>query len=238
MPGGFVGPHAGHLVAAALVLKITFCLLQRPQGGVLSRGSHPALSTPEIWHTTCMTCGPGPSCHRLGCLGPWCPSNGIFLRRFRGAWESFPGKGFTNGISCGVSGARGRVSLEKDLPRVQQLPFRVLSQSAAPLCLRAPLFHARAAAHAMASLVHPNRFQAEDELNLVRGLLGWSAPGLTEGSVPALSPLAILPLGNLCCSPHTFLAGWRCRFRPSFCYCWRSSSFSFNTSRPTPSSRQ
>jgi hypothetical protein len=60
---------------------------------------------------------------------------------------------------------------------VQQLPFRVLSQSAAPLCLRAPLFHARAAAHAMASLGHPDRFQAEEELNLVCGLLGWSAPG-------------------------------------------------------------
>jgi hypothetical protein len=62
---------------------------------------------------------------------------------------------------------------------VQQLPFRVLSQSAVPLCLRAPLFHARAAAHAMALLGHPDRFQAKEELNLVRGLLGWSAPGLT-----------------------------------------------------------
>jgi hypothetical protein len=80
-------------------------------------GSHPALSAPEIRHTNCMTCGPGPPCHKLGCLGPRCPSNGI---------------------SCGVSGARERVSLEKDSPRVHQLPFRVLSQSAAPLCLRAP----------------------------------------------------------------------------------------------------
>jgi hypothetical protein len=61
---------------------------------------------------------------------------------------------------------------------VQQLPFRILSQSVAPLCLRTPLFHAHAGAHAMASLGHPGRFQAEDELNLVCGLLGWSAPGL------------------------------------------------------------
>jgi hypothetical protein len=100
-------------------------------------GSHPALSAPEIQNTNCMTCGAGPPCHKLGCLGPRCPSNGI---------------------SCGVSGVRGRVSLEKDSPRVQQLPFRVLSQSAVPLCLRAPLFHARAAAHAMALLGHPDRF--------------------------------------------------------------------------------
>jgi hypothetical protein len=35
----------------------------------------------------------GPPCHRLGCLGPRCSSNGI---------------------SCGVSGARGIVSLKKD----------------------------------------------------------------------------------------------------------------------------
>jgi hypothetical protein len=75
---------------------------------------------------------------------------------------------------------------------MQQLPFRVLSQSAAPLCLRAPLFHARVAAHAMASLGHPDRFQAEEELNLVRGLLGWSAPGLA-GSIR----VGAVPLGDL-----------------------------------------
>jgi hypothetical protein len=75
---------------------------------------------------------------------------------------------------------------------VQQLPFRVLSQSAAPLFLRAPLFHARAAAHAMASLGHPDCFQAEEELNLVRGLLGWSALGLA-GRIRA----GAVPLGDL-----------------------------------------
>jgi hypothetical protein len=45
----------------------------------------------------------------------------------------------------------------------------------------------------MASLGHPNRFQSEEALNLVRGLLGWSTPGLTgrirAGAVP-LSDLA------------------------------------------------
>jgi hypothetical protein len=75
---------------------------------------------------------------------------------------------------------------------MQQLPFRVLSQSATPLCLRAPLIHARAAAHAMASLGHPNHFQAKEELNLVRGLLGWSTPGLA-GRIRA----GDVPLGDL-----------------------------------------
>jgi hypothetical protein len=75
---------------------------------------------------------------------------------------------------------------------MQQLPFRVLSQSATPLCLRAPLIHARAAAHAMASLGHPNRFQAKEELNLVHGLLGWSTPGLA-GRIRA----GDVPLGDL-----------------------------------------
>jgi hypothetical protein len=92
-PGGFVGPLAGCLVAAALVLKITFCLLQQPQGGALSRAAVRSFRTRNPAHN-CMTCGPGPPCHRLGCLGPRCPSSGI---------------------SCGDSGARERVSLNKDL---------------------------------------------------------------------------------------------------------------------------
>jgi hypothetical protein len=44
----------------------------------------------------------------------------------------------------------------------------------------------------MALLGHPDRFQAEEELNLVRGLLGWSAPGLT-GRIRA----GAVPLGDL-----------------------------------------
>jgi hypothetical protein len=55
---------------------------------------------------------------------------------------------------------------------VQQLPFRILSQLPAPLCLHAPLFHAHAAAQAMASLGHPDHFQSKEALNLVRDLLG------------------------------------------------------------------
>jgi hypothetical protein len=61
-----------------------------------------------------------------------------------------------------------------------------------PLFLRAPLFHARAAAHTMASIGHLDRFQAEEVLNLVRGLLGCSAPGLA-GRIRA----GAVPLGDL-----------------------------------------
>jgi hypothetical protein len=79
---------------------------------------------------------------------------------------------------------------------VQQLPFHILSQSAAPLCLRAPLFHARATAHAMASLGHPDRFHAEEALNLVHGLLGWSAPGLAGRIRADAAPLGDLAAGE------------------------------------------
>jgi hypothetical protein len=79
---------------------------------------------------------------------------------------------------------------------VQQLPFRILSQSAETLCLRASLLHARAAALAMASLGHPDRFQSEEALNLVRGLLGWSVPGLAERIRAGATPLGDLAAGE------------------------------------------
>ena len=75
---------------------------------------------------------------------------------------------------------------------MQQLPFCILSHSPVPLCLRAPLFHASVAAHAMALLGHPDHFQSEEALNLVRGLLGWSTPGLA-GRIRARA----VPLGDL-----------------------------------------
>jgi hypothetical protein len=55
----------------------------------------------------------------------------------------------------------------------------------------------------MALLGHLDRFQAEEELNLVRGpIVGRIRAGA--------APLAISSPGSLCCSPRTFLAGWRC----------------------------
>jgi hypothetical protein len=79
---------------------------------------------------------------------------------------------------------------------VQQVPFRILSQSLAPLCLLAPLLPTRAAAHAMPSLGHPDRFQPEEALNLVRGLLGWSAPGLAGRIRAGVAPLGDLAAGE------------------------------------------
>jgi hypothetical protein len=79
---------------------------------------------------------------------------------------------------------------------VQQLPFRILSQSVAPLCLRASLLRTRTAALAMASLGHPDRFQFEEALNLVRGLLGWSAPGLVGRIRVGAAPLGDLATGE------------------------------------------
>jgi hypothetical protein len=79
---------------------------------------------------------------------------------------------------------------------VQQVSFRILSQSLVPLCLRAPLLYARAAAHAMASLGHPDRFQPEEALNLVHGLLGWSVPELTGRIRAGADPLGDLAAGE------------------------------------------
>jgi hypothetical protein len=107
-------------------------------------------------------------------------------------------------------GARaGESSLKRDSPRVQRLRFHIFSQLlrpfafelSAPLCICVPLLSA--AVVAMASLVHPERFQSEEALNLVRNLLGWG--------VRALRPGAISPPGSSCSSSPTSPAGWRCR---------------------------
>jgi hypothetical protein len=85
---------------------------------------------------------------------------------------------------------------------VQQLRFLILSQSlrpfafelSAPLCIRALLLYTHAAA--MTSLGHPERFQSEGALNLVRNLLGWSAP-VHAGRIRAgATPLGDLAVGE------------------------------------------
>jgi hypothetical protein len=125
-------------------------------GGLLFawRFAFPALGDP---HTSCMTCGPGPPCHRLGCLGA---RRARFLAASRGVSGGvFLGKGFSS---------RAVVTLSHFLQL--QRPFAF--EFSAPLCIHTlPLF---VAVVAMASLVHPERFQSEVALNLVRNLLGWS----------------------------------------------------------------
>jgi hypothetical protein len=48
----------------------------------------------------------------------------------------------------------------------------------------------------MASLGHPERFQSKGALNLVRGLLGWSAPGLAGRIRTSAAPLGDLAAGE------------------------------------------
>jgi hypothetical protein len=48
----------------------------------------------------------------------------------------------------------------------------------------------------MASLGHPDRFQAKEALNLVRGLLGWNAPGLVRRIRAGAAPLGDLVAGE------------------------------------------
>jgi hypothetical protein len=93
-------------------------------------------------------------------------------------------------------------ALKRDSPRVQQLRFRILSQLlcpfaselSVPLCIRALLLSA--AVVAMASLVHPERFQSEGALNLVRHLLGWSTPALAGRIRASTTPLGDLAAGE------------------------------------------
>jgi hypothetical protein len=114
-------------------------------GSLYRRVRRVAPSAPEVWHTNRMTCGPGPPCHRLGCLGPWCASGEInFLRRLRGARKGFPNKDFG--------------FLEKGmLPACSRYPFAFLPNACAPLpsCSSVLLSHRRTA---MASLGHPECF--------------------------------------------------------------------------------
>jgi hypothetical protein len=48
----------------------------------------------------------------------------------------------------------------------------------------------------MASLGHPDRFQSEAALNLVRGLLGWSAPALAARIHAGAASLGDLAFGE------------------------------------------
>jgi hypothetical protein len=87
---------------------------------------------------------------------------------------------------------------------VQQLRFRILSQSlcpfafelSVPLCIRALLLYTRVAAAAMTSLGYPECFQSEGALNLVCHLLGWSAPVHTGRIRASATPLGDLAAGE------------------------------------------
>jgi hypothetical protein len=91
--------------------------------------------------------------------------------------------------------------LKRDSPREQQLRFCILSQSLRPFAfeLSAPFrIHTLllcSAVVAMASLVHPERFNSEGALNLVCNLLGWSASVFAGRIRSGATPLGDLAAG-------------------------------------------
>jgi hypothetical protein len=133
-----------------------------------------------------MTCGPGPPCHRLGCFGARRARVSATSRGVSG--RVFLEKGFT---------PRAAVTLSHSLQLLRPFAFEL----SAPLCICVLLLSAAVVATAL--LVHPERFQSEGGLNLVRNMLGWSA-SVFAGRIR----VGATPLGDL--------AGWRCRSHPSF----------------------
>jgi hypothetical protein len=80
-------------------------------------------------HTSCMTCGPGPPCHRLGCFGA---RRARFSTASRGASGGvYLEKGFT---------PRAAVTLSHSLPTTAPFRLRALY---APLHSRSSAFHRR-----------------------------------------------------------------------------------------------
>jgi hypothetical protein len=128
--------------------------------------------------TSCMTRGPGPPGQRLGRLVARCVSNGISWGTSR---RVFLEKGFT---------PRATVTLSHSLQLLRPFAF----EPSAPLCIRALLLSA--AVVVMASLVHPEHFQSEGALNLVRNLLGWNAPAFAGRIRAGATPLGDLTVGE------------------------------------------
>lgn len=114
-------------------------------------------------------------------------------------------------IPCGVSGAHGRVHLDKDSQHVLRLSFcvHILSQAVTPHRLCAPSFHARAVARTMASLGHPRRFQTEEELDLVCHFLGLATSGFVEGIFVSSLPLGVLRRGEFVLFTSYISSDWR-----------------------------
>jgi hypothetical protein len=151
-----------------------------------------ALFALEDRHTSCMTCGLGPPCSRRGCLGARCASDGIPCSVSRCERESFPRKG----IHSACSSYPFAFSPNRLRPFAFVLLRSTLAPPAVPFFLHAPQFHVHTTVHAMASLGHPDRFQCEAVLNLVRVLLGWSALGLAGRNRAGAAPLSDLVVGE------------------------------------------
>jgi hypothetical protein len=121
---------------------------------------------------------PGPHVGDWVAAGAWCASDGI---SWGASGRAFLEKGFTPRLAV-------------TLPHSFQLLRPFVSAASAPLCTRAlPL---SAAVVAMASLVHPKRFQTEEALDMVRRLLGWSTSAFAGRIRAGTTPLGDLAAGE------------------------------------------
>jgi hypothetical protein len=148
--------------------------------------------------------------------------------------------------ALGEMGASGRVFLEKGFtPRAAvTLPHSLLSlrpfafELSAPLCIHALLLHTCATADAMTSLGQPDRFQTEATLDVVRHLLGWSAPTLA-GRIHA----GAVPLGDLAAEEFGLFTsyisyGLALLISPFFLMLLEEFGLQLQHLTPTPSSRR
>jgi hypothetical protein len=139
-------------------------------------------------------------------------SRGVFLE-----------KGFT---------PRAAVTLSHSLLLLR--PFA--SEPSAPLCIRALLLSAAVAA--MASLVHPECFQSEGALNLVRNLLGWSAPAFAGRICAGAAPLGDLAAGEFVLFVSYLSCGLALPISSFFLLLLEELDLQLQQLMPTPSSRR
>jgi hypothetical protein len=117
-----------------------------------------------------------------------------------GDWVTASARCASDVISWGAS---GRALFEKGIhPVVSSLRFHTFSNCCAlsppsPLCLcYTRILLLFAVVVAMASLVHPERYQTERALGTVRRLLGWSAPAHAWRIQAGATPLSDLTAGE------------------------------------------
>jgi hypothetical protein len=174
-------------------------------------------------HTSCMTCGPWPPCHRLGCFGA---RRARFSAASRGAsGRVFLEKGFT---------PHAAVTLSHSLHSLRPFTFKL----SAPLCIRALLLHTCAATDSMTSLGQPDRFQTEATLNVVCHLLGWSTSALAGRIRVGAVPLGDLAAGEFVLFSSYISCGLALPISPFFLLLLEEFGLQLQHLTPTLSSRR
>jgi hypothetical protein len=90
----------------------------------------------------------------------------------------------------------------------------------------------------MASLVHPERFQSEETLNLVCNLLGWGAPAFAGRIRADASPLGDLAVGEFMSFVSYFSCGLTLPISPFFLVLLEDLGLQLQHLTPHPSSRR